>query len=146
MKIELKRISNERCYLFGKIYIEGRFICDTLEFYNETTLKSDTYHVKLYREPATKEYRVYIVDGNDKIVSKMVTDNTLHEKNFRIRQKNSLIEIGLKHELYWLIMFSFVNQILIAEIQKSDRILETVELCILNDIYCNTYEEPVTQY
>lgn len=146
MKIELKRLKSERCYLEGKIYIDDKFVCDTLEFNNETTLKSGIYKVNVFKEPQTKELRVYILNELNQVISKLVTDNSDHERTFRIRRKNSLIEIGLKHEFYWLIMFSFVNNILVNKISYSINLNEIPEITILNDIIDDFSETPVTSY
>jgi hypothetical protein len=146
MEIVLERIKSERCYLQGRITIENEFICDSMEFNNESTLKRGSYNVKLLREPKTNLRRVYIFGNGNLPVSKLTIDNTEHQGKIKIRKKNSLIEIGLLNKTYGLVMFSYVDEILQNKILKSLAKNENVEFSVLNEISDNFYEEVVTQY
>jgi hypothetical protein len=146
MEIKLKRIESKNCYLTGKIYIDNNYICDTLEFNNELTLKSGTYPVKIINDPTCQMKSIYILDFLGQPVSKLVHTNSSYVKNISIRVKNPLIEIGLLKDCSQLVMFSYLNKILIQRIESSEMINDHVKLVILNDIYDNLTEEYVTSY
>ncbi len=69
MKIELKRIARKETYTIGRLYVDGRYICDTLEdkdrdgnrngrfdggekkVYAQTAIPNGTYKVTLEHSP-----------------------------------------------------------------------------------------------
>jgi len=146
MTISLKRYESNRCYLRGKLLINDKFFCDTMEFNNETSLKEGQYFIKVLPEPTTGERRVYLVDQFNQIISKLVKNNCENLNNVRIRRKNSLIEIGLYNKTSELVMFSYINQGLISAIRSALNINELIVFHVLNQIPDNYEEKKVTEY
>ena len=140
MEILLKRYESKNCYLRGHLMIDNDFICDSLEFNSELTLKSGFYDIAIYRQPHTYEKRVYIHYGKNIIISKLVDTNTELVKLVKHRIKNSLIEIGILGISNNLLFFSQVNKLLIEKIEKAQRLGEDILLNICNNISDN-FEE-----
>ena len=146
MTINLKRYESNNCYLRGKLFLNEKFFCDTMEFNNEVTLKEDQYFIKVLPEPQTGERRVYLVNEHNEIISKLVKNNCEKLKNVRIRRKNALIEIGLYNQTSELVMFSYINQGLISAIRSAININELIEFRVLNELTDNFEEQKVTGY
>ena len=96
MLFELIRTSSDRCYMHGQIFAEKKFKADTIEFNHEGSLPEGLYYLSIKLEPSSSEKRIYIVNEFKEIKSKFVKNNTQVVHNIEIRNKNSLIEIGLK--------------------------------------------------
>jgi hypothetical protein len=68
MTLNLKRIQKAGAYTEGKLYIDGKYFCDTLEdterplntvndkVYSETAIPAGTYEVQRYMSPKFQQY------------------------------------------------------------------------------------------
>lgn len=75
MKLTLKRVALKEHYTIGKLYIDGKYFCDTLEdtvrdlkpdgsgkVYGETAIPAGTYSIEFKMSPHFKKSMPYLVD------------------------------------------------------------------------------------
>ena len=119
MNLLLTRNSNDYCYLYGDIYEEEEYICDTLEFGSAVCLPAGVYYLSIGHDQTKNIQVVQITDLLNNIVSKFVTDNTIMYNYIRIRNENNYICIGTKINQSLLAMSEYTTRMFMHKIKHA---------------------------
>lgn len=116
MTYEMIRNNCEYSYLYSSIYANGDYVCDTLEFAHENTLKDGTYTLIIGVDRKKNERIIEIYDFMNNLVSRFVKDNCTMYHNIKMRLVNNHICIGTKVNEPLLVMNQYVAQLLGVQI------------------------------
>lgn len=105
--IGLKRTVNVHGWVYGQIFYENRFICDTLELECPELIVPGTYALNLSYDNKTMLRYFEVIDDKKEIVTKFVTKNTERGQKSEIRCNNNYISIGAKANQALLVMPDF---------------------------------------
>jgi hypothetical protein len=123
----------DNSYLYGSVFLESEFICDTLEMTGCNLLKQGLYNLVLGASKIGQEKEILIIDKENKCVCQLVQKNTYNYKELVLRKDNNLISIGLKVNYPLLKMQNLVHSRLINDITHCGYRNETVELKIVRN-------------
>lgn len=134
MKLTLKRKSNENCYLYGSIWNDNEYVCDTLEFGSGCQLQAGLYYLRLQKNTQSNYMEILINSQTAQTGAKLVKDNCYMYKNIKLRNENSNICIGTKVLEPLLVMNEYVFHSLSVLIAGCQNKGEKIELEITDII------------
>ena len=127
--IGLKRTENVHGWVYGQIYYEKRFICDTLELECPELIDPGTYKLNLSYDNYTMLRYFEVINDKKEIITKFVTKNTEIGQKSEIRCNNNYISIGAKANQALLVMSDFALR----------RLLEIWTMCERQNIELKLY-------
>ena len=134
MKIQLQREINDRAYLYGSIYVNDEYICDSLEFGSGNELKKGIYSIGMLHSDMSVSPEICIVNEFAEVISKFVRNNTQRYKEIELRLDNNLICLGLKINTALLVMDEHSNHLLQVKVSGALARNEKVEFEIMNEL------------
>lgn len=105
--IGLKRTVNVHGWVYGQIYYEKKFVCDTLELESPELIDPGTYALNLSYDKVTMLRYFEVLNDNKEIITKIVTQNTERGQKSEIRFNNNYISIGARANQALLVMPDF---------------------------------------
>ena len=133
--IGLKRTVNVHGWVYGQIYFEKRFICDTLELECPALIDTGTYALNLSYDKITMLRYFEVLNDKNEIVTKFVTKNTERGQKSEIRCNNNYISIGAKANQALLVMSDFALRQLLEIWAMCDRQNLELKLYVKNNWY-----------
>lgn len=98
MELELIRNENDRCYLYGSLFKDGDFLCDTLEFGSGVELKCGSYTCKILYNYCEIPFCIGIYNETLELVSLFSNNELLKYHEISIRKENANIVVGLRNK------------------------------------------------
>ena len=105
--IGLKRTENKFGWVYGKIYYEKKFVCDTLELECPELIEPGTYLLNLSYDRATMLRYFEVLNDKKEVITKFVTKNTESGQKSEIRCNNNYISVGARANQALLVMPDF---------------------------------------
>jgi hypothetical protein len=105
--IGLKRTENSHGWVYGQIYYEKKFICDTLELECLELIEPGTYSLSLDFDKDSLTRYFSVINENGDMCSKFVMKNTEKGQKSEIRCNNNYISVGAKATQALLVMPEF---------------------------------------
>lgn len=133
--IGLKRTENVHGWVYGQIYYEKRFICDTLELECPELIEPGTYALNLSYDNETMLRYFEVINDKKEIITKFVTKNTERGQKSEIRCNNNYISIGAKANQALLVMSDFALRQLLEIWTMCDRQNVELKLYVKNNWY-----------
>lgn len=96
LQIDFSRLENSRGWIYGQLWFDGEFICDTLEIDHEKLITKGIYKLQVIKKEFTNLLEIAIVNDEKLELTRIVTENTVFQKGIRIRNNNNFITIGNK--------------------------------------------------
>lgn len=134
MKLKLTRKNNENCYMYGSIWNDKEYVCDTLEFGSGCQLPAGLYYLRLQKNIQLNYIEIIINSQITECTAKLVKDNCYMYKNIKMRYENSNICIGTKILEPLLVMNNYVYHSLSVMIAGCQNAGEKIELEIIDII------------
>lgn len=133
--IGLKRSENKFGWVYGQIFYEKKFICDTLELECPELIESGTYDLNLSYDKVTMLRYFEVINDKKEIVTKFVTKNTERGQKSEIRCNNNYISIGARANQALLVMSDFALRQLLEIWTMCDRQNIELKLYVKNNWY-----------
>lgn len=133
--IGLKRTVNVHGWVYGQIYFEKRFICDTLELECSELIDPGTYALNLSYDKVTMLRYFEVINDKKEIITKFVTKNTEIGQKSEIRCNNNYISIGAKANQALLVMSDFALRQLLEIWTMCERQNLELKLYVKNNWY-----------
>lgn len=133
--IGLKRTENKFGWVYGQIYYEKKFVCDTLELECPELIEPGTYLLNLSYDRATMLRYFDVLNDKKEVITKFVTKNTESGQKSEIRCNNNYISIGAKANQALLVMPEFALQQLLEIWTICDRQNSELKLYVKNNWY-----------
>lgn len=133
--IGLKRTENVHGWIYGQIYCEKRFICDTLELECPELIDPGTYKLNLSYDKVTMLRYFEVINDKKEIITKFVTKNTEIGQKSEIRCNNNYISIGAKANQALLVMSEFALRQLLEIWAMCERQNLELKLYVKNNWY-----------
>lgn len=111
-ELKLIRYSNQSCYLFGNLFNEEEFLCDTLEFGSGVQLPVGRYRIESNISNTSSMYPFYIFDNENNKVSSITTADSWIYCGFKLRIESSDIQVGCKLDSSKLVMHEYSTKVL----------------------------------
>lgn len=111
-EIILNRYSNENCYLYGTIYDNEEYVCDTLEFGSEIAIPTGRYELIIGKSEDNYTTVVKALDELGGHVCDFLTDTTYMYRNIKLRQETRNICVGAKCVNPLLVMCEYSARLL----------------------------------
>lgn len=102
MKITIKRPPVYDCWLFSELLVNGKKLCDTLEFGDDRELKCGIYSIEIRLNKRTQNNNLCIVNENNEIESFFVPNNNYIYQGIEFRKLNNWISVGSKSGICYL--------------------------------------------
>ena len=133
--IGLKRTENRFGWVYGQIYYEKKFICDTLELECPELIEPGTYTLNLSYDKVTMLLYFEVINDKKEIITKFVTNNTESGEKSEIRCNNNYISIGARANQALLVMPDFALRQLLEIWAICDRQNLELKLYVKNNWY-----------
>lgn len=133
--IGLKRTENKFGWIYGQIYYEKKFVCDTLELECPELIEQGTYDLNLSYDKVTMLRYFEVINDKKEIVTKFVTKNTERGQKSDIRCNNNYISIGARANQALLVMTDFALRQLLEIWTMCDRQNLELKLYVKNNWY-----------
>ena len=133
--IGLKRTENVHGWVYGQIYYEKKFVCDTLELECPELIEPGTYLLDLSYDRETMLRYFEVINDKKEVITKFVSKNTETGQKSEIRCNNNYISVGAKANQALLIMPEFALRQLLEIWTICDRQNSELKLYVKNNWY-----------
>ena len=133
--IGLKRSENKYSWVYGQIYYEKKFVCDTLELECPELIEPGTYLLNLSYDRATMLRYFEVLNDKKEVITKIVTKNTESGEKSEIRCNNNYISVGARANQALLVMPDFALRQLLEIWTICDRQNTELKLYVKNNWY-----------